>query len=307
MHSPAIIRNVVADVLLDERRRQVWVLCPSLPAPKLKVYHGTTGELMKCTYVSSKTGECPSALLAYAYQNEEAPAYVQIDGTDICLKERLDGLRHFFSTPRSSVVTTLFKDDAHNMDPFVKYYNGKKIGGFLLYDNNPTTTATFENTIHWPLPYWSADGEGKIHLAQSTHLTHAALVCHIYSPTTWLFNFDFDEYLVMPFTFDQLCDVAAGAGCDVTGIRSIWANAAEGVVAVAKDPTSIRKSPFYFQWPQRSKYGQRHLLEKSLHRGIHAPTWCEKQVILDPHEGHLLHFAYASGATRNTNLVFLES
>lgn len=302
MHSPAIIGNVVADVLLDESRKRVWVLCPSLPAPKLKVYDGASGDLLKCVQVSSKTGECPSALLAFSYDPLPPPAFVQIDGVDVCLKERLDGLREFFATPRPILVTTLFKEDVHNMDPFVTYYTNKKASGFLLYENKDVASHP-SSSIAWPWPYWNTDG--RTHLAQSTHLAHAALVCHIFSPTTWLFNFDFDEFMVMPMTLGQLCDVVSKGGCDVVGFRSVWADAAEGVKAVAKDPVSIRKSPFYFQWPQRSKYGQQHTSQKSLHRGIHAPTWCEKQVILDPKEGHILHFAYASGAPRKENLVFI--
>lgn len=304
MHTPTTLGTVVVDVLLDESRKLVWVLCPTLPAPKLKVYHGATGELLQCTHVSSKTGECPSAILAYAYEKEtDPPSYVRINDNDVCLEERLDGLRAFFSVPRPIIVTTLFKHDGHNMQPFVDYYKGMKASGFLVYDNNDDAPL-HEETIRWPVPYWNADG--KTHLAQSTHLAHAALLCHIYSPTTWLFNLDFDEYVVMmPFDLQQICAVADGGGCDVIGLRSIWADAADGVVAVAKDPTSIKKSPFYFQWPQRSKYGQRHAALNSLHRGIHSPAWCEKKVILDPHEGHILHFAYASGARRNASLLFL--
>jgi hypothetical protein len=307
MHSPAIVYDtngavLVADVVLDETRNRVWVLCPTLPAPKLKVFHGATGDALPCIQVSSKGGKCPSAVMAYSFEGTSLPSFVQINGQDICLAERLDGVREFFSTPRPILITTLFKDDVHNMDTFINYYTKKEASGFLLYDNNPEKTS-LTTTIHWPLPYWTCP-DTAVHLAQSTQITHAALLCHIFSPHTWLFNFDFDEYVVLPMTLLQLCDLAKTGGCDVVGLRSVWADAEDGVLAMSTHQ-QIKKSPFYFQWPQRSKYGQLHTSRQSLHRGIHSPIWCDRQVILDPHEGHILHFAYASGATRNENLVFV--
>lgn len=298
MHQPAIVeihgKIVVADVLLDLPRSLVWAVCPRLPAPKLRVVDGATGEALKCTYNASKAGECPSAVLAYAYVGPP-PATVLIAGREICLQERLEWISEFFSRPREVLVTTLFDtSDDVTLTTYKKTY--KEV---LFYENSAVAKYD-ETSIPWPLPYWSGEG---IHCAQSTHLAHAALLCHIYAPHTWLFSFDLDEYVSSMFSLEQLVTFASSGQCDAVGLRSVWADAPGGVAAVHDAPDTIRTSPFTFEWPQRSKYGQQHLDVKTLHRGIHAPGWCMKTVLLEPREGRILHFAYASGAPRPSTLV----
>ena len=301
----------VADVILDVPRRLVWVVCTALPAPKLQVRDAATETLLHCVKVSSVAGECPSAILAFAYLTT-TPQAVTINGHEIELDERAALLQQKFARlPKHAVViTTLFKHDAENLDAYVDYYTSKGAHGFLLYDNNPTPRPEL-NAIHWPLTYWEKPG---VHCAQSTHLAHAALLCAVFGKKTWLLNVDLDEYLQMPLSLPDLVEVAMAGKCDAVGFRSVWADSeTHGVEAVREAPDTIRKAPYYFAWPQRAKYMQRHTIDcpllrdiPTLHRGIHRPANTQKLVILEPDEGHVLHFAFASGAPRNPGLFFIH-
>lgn len=305
MYTPARVGDDVLDVLLDTKRHLVWLVCAHLPAPRVRVVNAATDERLVCVKSSSIAGECPSALLAYTYVAEPAPHAVLVNGVEVCLTDRLEVLRARFATlpRRAVVVTTLYKHDTENLQPYIDYYISKKAHGLLLYDNNDTPA--FEHAIPWPLPYWKSPG---VHNAQSTHLTHAALVCALYGNETWLLNVDLDEYLVSPLSLPDIAVLADGGGCDAVGFRSQWVDSeAHGVLAASKAPHTIRKAPFVFTWPHRAKFMQRYALDdpllrdiKKLHRGIHRPFngTVTKMVVLEPEEGTLLHFAFASGAAR---------
>lgn len=312
MYEAARVGPLVADVILDVSRRIVWVVCTSLPAPKLQIRDAATDTLLQCVKVSSLGGECPSAILAFGYISTPNAVTVN-DGEEIELEERASLLRKKFARlPDNAVVlTTLFKHDADNLNSYVDHYMAKGAHGFLLYDNHPFHRPEL-NAIHWPLEYWEKPG---VHRAQSTQLTHAALLCAVFGRNTWLLNVDLDEYVMTPMSLPDIVEVATLGKCDVVGFRSVWADSeTHGVEAVAKAPHTIRKAPFYFTWPHRSKYMQQHVIECSmlrdipkLHRGIHHPaTGAKKLIILEPDEGHVLHFAFASGAPRNPGLFFLH-
>ena len=320
MYQPALVLAdtgavLLADLLLDEERRLVWAVCPSLPAPKLRLADDA-GRLLRTARVStSRAPECPSALVAFELATDTGvlPRFVTVlnTNTEVCLQDRLAPLRaRLGGLPANAVVlTTLFKDDRALVGSYRAYYRAKGIQEFLMYDNAEEEDPGTQDAavIPWPLPYWAPDKPPGTHHAQSTHLLHAALLCWLYAPhDTWLFNFDLDEVMECPLTLPQLVEAAQVGGCDVVGVRSVWADRDD------ENGGAIRTSPFHFEWGTRSKYGQRirpasDALE-ALHRGIHTPAaggFC-KLLLLDPraHEGHLLHFAFLSGAERSAHIVF---
>lgn len=309
MHVPARLGDVVADVLLDRSRKLVWIICAHLPAPKLKVLDAATEQSLHLVKTSSTSGECPSALLLFAY--DTLPQALLINGQEACVNERLEWLeRTFASLPANAVlVTTMFKSDAHNLDSYIEHYTGKKAHGFILYDNNEIPLDP-DKAIHWPWPYWKAEG---VHCAQALQLLHAAALCAVYGKHTWLLNVDLDEYMISSLSLPDLVAVASAGGCDAVGVRSLWADSpSHGVKAVAHAPDSILKAPYVFAWPQRSKYMQLHQLENvhqaaALHRGIHKPAAASKVLILTPEEGRIFHFAFASGAQRNETLILVPT
>ena len=314
LYQPAYLpQHGVADVILDPVRRLIWVVATHLPAPKLQVRDAATDVLLHCIKASSVGGECPSAILAFTYA--ATPTAVLVNGVEVCVSERQEILANQFAVlPRDAIiVTTMYKHDSRYIEPYVEYYTAKGAHGFLLYDNNPT--CMHEGAIHWPLPYWTSEAEG-IHCAQSTHLAHAALLTAVFGKNAWLLNVDLDEYLHTSYTLPRLAELAAMGDCTVMAFRSQWADCkALGVCAPSTSPHRIRTAPFVFEWPQRSKYMQRHAFDDPLlrdvptfHRGIHRPRSASVPersiVLLKPHEGVLLHFAHASGAPRSAGIVF---
>ena len=254
------------------------------------------------------------------------PVDVTVDGTRVCLGERLRPLRALVGSG-GLLVTTLFhsgRQDAGLRAIWEWHYRTRHgANGCVLYDHAGKASDPGEapDAIPWVLPYMT-DG---VHCAQSLQLVHAALACHLYAPPkTWLLNVDFDEFLwsVVPLR-TITATLSATSHYDAVGARCMWADADDVEAAVRAggddqrsggddqgsggDGQNLRVSPFTFAWPQRAKYAQRHDSLQTIHRGIHAPAPGARVLPMTPEEGRLVHFAYASGAARSEHILLLPS
>lgn len=184
MHHPSPIYNAVrelvaADVLLDTRRRLLWAVCPTLPAPKLR-FMDDQDRVLDVSRVSSSRNptEIPSALIAYRLHPGPLPQFVTVisTGEEICVSDRQDYLKTYLGSLdlNATVLTTLFKHDHARRGEYVQCYTDLGFERMLLYDNNDDPTSP-DHSIHWPLPYWLKNKEG-CHCAQALQLDRKSVV-----------------------------------------------------------------------------------------------------------------------------------
>lgn len=269
------------------REGAVHVVSSVLPLPKPTAVD-RDGRTLAIVEVTTRTDECPSVVLTYP------PETAEVHWKGECVD--LECVETTTTHAPEIIVTTLalWEDFERYGEEYVAHYSALGVDLFLVYVHGPVPDDPPHphpnvRLIEWDVGEYWTDEERVIHRAQSSHLAHATLLAEgVGAPRGWLFSFDLDEHATSDL---RECVRQVPEGCRAVAIRSRWVN------------DQGKKAMYAFEYPQRSKFGQRLDLSREIHRarhrGIHRPSSCAGEVcVKDPAEIVLHHHIARSGKPR---------
>lgn len=133
--------------------------------------------------------------------------------------------------PATLVVTTLIKNENHNLREWIEYHRIQGVDRFLIYDNNTSnrrqlfeTLAPYRDIVtlvRWDFPYGFHTKKHPSLYCQKAQITHSILK-YGGSGIAWMIVTDVDEFICSPRM--PLLEYLRGQPDDVTGIRGTRLN-----------------------------------------------------------------------------------